>query len=303
MHRTTIEATTIGALSGWRVVTPYGSALIARQGAQLLSYTPAGGRPLIWLSEQAVFKTGHSVRGGVPICWPWFGVYDRNPQQVRDSVAATPKPGSHGWVRQVAWELAAQQTLADEAVLEFAFTAPRDHVAGWRHHAQLTLQMRFGKSLELTLSVRNQGDEPLTTTLALHTYLAVSDSRNVRISGLEGRHYLDTLHEWEKRQQLGAVTFDGETDRVYLDTTAPLTLHDPAWQRDTRLHATGSISTVVWNPGPEKCARLSDMADDAWPRMVCIETARVLDDAMTVRPGQAETVGLTISWRSTTEQP
>ena len=294
-----IEPTSIGALSGWRVTTPYGSALIAQQGAQLLSYTPAGRRPLIWLSEQAVFKPGISVRGGIPICWPWFGVYDRNPQSVRDSVRAESNASSHGWVRQVDWQASAQHVDNDNATLEFTFTVPRDYAPGWKHHAQLNLRMRFGKNIEITLSVRNQGVATLTTTLALHTYLAVSDSRHVKISGLEGHRYLDTLQEWKACQQQGAVTFDGETDRIYLDTTAPITLHDPGWQRDIRLQTTGSKSTVVWNPGQAKAARLQDMADDAWPHMACIETARVLDDALTVAPGQTEEVALSISWRST----
>lgn len=294
-----IEPTSIGTLSGWRITTPYGSALVARQGAQLLSYTPAGGRPLIWLSEQAIFKPGIPVRGGIPICWPWFGVYDRNPQAVRDSVGAPAGAASHGWVRQVDWLAATQYMEDDSVVLEFTFEAPREHAPGWKHHAQLGLQMRFGKTIEMTLSVRNQGTVPLTTTLALHTYLAVSDSRHVNIHGLEGHRYLDTTQDWQPRQQQGVVTLDGETDRIYLDTATPITLHDPGWQRDIRLHATGSKSAVVWNPGAAKCAGLKYMADDAWPHMACIETARVLDDALVVAPGKTEAVGLSISWRST----
>jgi len=294
-----IEPTSIGTLSGWRITTPYGSALVAQQGAQLLSYTPAGGRPLIWLSEQAIFKPGVPVRGGIPICWPWFGVYDRNPQPVRDSVGAAAGAASHGWVRQVDWLAATQYIEGDSVVLEFTFDAPREHTPGWRHHAQLSLQMRFGKTIEMMLSVRNQGTAPLITTLALHTYLAVSDSRHINILGLEGHRYLDTTQDWQPRQQQGAVTLDGETDRIYLDTAAPITLHDPGWQRDIRLQVTGSKSTVVWNPGVAKCAGLKDMADDAWPHMACIETARVLDDALMVTPGETEEVGLSISWRST----
>ncbi|WP_415819017.1 D-hexose-6-phosphate mutarotase [Bordetella tumbae] len=297
--RTHIEPTTVGALAGWRVTTPYGSALISQQGAQLLSYTPAGGRPLIWLSEQAVFKPGTPVRGGIPICWPWFGVYDRNPQSVRDSVAAAPGASSHGWVRQVDWQLSAQLIEDDTARLEFTFEAPRDHAPGWTHHAQLTLLMRFGKNIEITLSVRNRGVQDLTTTLALHTYLAVSDSQHVTIQGLEGHRYLDTVENWEPRQQQGAVRFNGETDRIYLDTATPLTLHDPGWKRDIRLQANGSRSTVVWNPGAAKAARLADMADDSWSHMACIETARVLDDALTVAPGATERVSLSIGWLTT----
>lgn len=294
-----IEPTSIGPLSGWRITTPYGSALVAQQGAQLLSYTPAGGRPLIWLSDEAVFKPGTSVRGGVPVCWPWFGVYERNPQAVRDSVAAPAGAGSHGWVRQADWQLALQTTEDESATLAFTYTAAREHVPGWDHHAEVTLRMRFGKNIQMNLAIRNQGDAALTTSMALHTYLAVSDSRHVTIHGLEGHQYLDTLSpQWEQREQHGHVTLEGEVDRIYLNTTTPITLQDPGWQRDIRLQATGAKSTVVWNPGPDKAARLKDMANDAWQNMACIETGRVLDDAMTVAPGTTESVSLMISWQS-----
>lgn len=292
-----IESTTIGQLPGWRVRTPHGSALVARQGAQLLSYTPAGGRPLVWLSEQARLAPGAPARGGVPVCWPWFAVYDRNPQAVRDSVAAPPGAASHGWVRQADWQLAGQCAEAGAAGLEFTFTAGPGHAPGWRHHALLTLGMRFGQDIALTLSVRNLGAQPFTTALALHTYLAISDSRRIEIHGLQGCDYLDMARGWTRHRQAGPVALDGETDRLYLDTLAPVTVHDPGWSRKVRLQASGSRSTVVWNPGPAKAARLDDFADDEWQRMVCVETARVLDDALAVGPGETATVAVTIGAR------
>jgi glucose-6-phosphate 1-epimerase len=295
-----IEPTTLGGLTAWRVTTRFGSALVTQRGAQLLSYTPAGGRPVIWLSEQARYAPDTAIRGGVPVCWPWFGVYDRNPQVVRECVAAPLGAASHGWVRQVDWDLAEQQTDAGAASMTFTYAAPPGHQPGWNHHAQLTLRLQFSERIEVSLSVQNRGTAPLSTTLALHTYLAVSDSRNVSLHGLSGHEYLDMVGDGESHRQQGLVTFAGETDRIYLNTRAPITLRDPGWQRDLRLLATNSHSTVVWNPGAAKAARLSDMADDAWPRMVCIETARVLDDALTVEPGQSETVGVAISWQPAT---
>ncbi|MCD0501884.1 D-hexose-6-phosphate mutarotase [Bordetella petrii] len=296
---TLIEPARIGQLPGWRVRTPHGSALVAQQGAQLLSYTPAGGRPLVWLSEQAHLRPGAPVRGGVPVCWPWFAVYGRNPQAVRDSVTAPADAPSHGWVRQADWQLAAQRSAGDTAELEFNFAAGPGFAPGWSHQALLTLQMRFGRDLVLALSVRNLGERPFTTALALHTYLAVSDSQRVEILGLEGRDYLDMAQQWSRHGQRGPITFQGETDRLYLDTSAPVTLHDHGWRREVRLRATGSRSTVVWNPGTVKAQRLDDMADEAWRHMACVETARVLDDAMTVAPGATETMALSISLRST----
>lgn len=299
MTTTRIEPTALDGLPAWRVTTPFGSALVTRRGAQLLSYTPAGGHPVIWLSERAQFTPGTPIRGGVPICWPWFGVYDRNPPSVRQCVCAPQGAGSHGWVRQVDWTLTQQQTDANCATLTFTLLAPPDYLPGWKHHAELTLRLRLDERIEVALSVRNRGMAPLTTTLALHTYLAVSDSRHVSIPELAGHQYLDMTRNGQVHRQQGVVTFNEETDRIYLNTTTPLTLRDPGWQRTLRLAATNSTSTVIWNPGAAKAARLKDMADDAWPRMVCIETARVLDDALTVEPDQAQTVAVAISWQST----
>lgn len=292
---THIEPAQMGQLQGWRVRTPHGSALVARQGAQLLSYAPAGGRPLVWLSEQAHLAPGKPVRGGIPVCWPWFAVYARNPQAVRDSVAAPPGAGSHGWVRQADWQLVEQHAGTDAADLAFEFTALPGHAPGWRHHAQLHLRMRFGQEISLVLSVRNLGAQAFTTALALHTYLAISDSRRIEIHGLHARDYLDMAHDWTRHRQAGPITLDGETDRMYLDTSAPVTVRDPGWRRTVRVQARGSHTTVVWNPGTAKAARLDDFADDAWQRMVCVETARALDDALAVAPGAAAEVALALS--------
>lgn len=294
---TQIEPATIGQLSGWRVSTPHGSALVAQQGAQLLSYTPTGGRPLIWLSEQAHLMPRMPVRGGIPICWPWFSTYARNPQAVHDSVAAPADAPSHGWVRQADWQLAAQHIDADAADLEFGFTALPGFAPGWRHTAHLTLRMRFGSDIRLALSVHNHGSQAFTTALALHTYLAVSNSRHIEIHGLQGRDYLDMAHDWARHHQAGPVMLDGETDRLYLDTTAPVVLHDPGWRRKVHLQATHAASTVVWNPGAAKARRLDDLGHPAWQHMACIETARILDGALAIPAGASETVSLSIHWR------
>jgi len=283
----------LGELDCLRIETPHGVALMARQGAQLLSYTPAGGKPLVWLSEEATFRAGATVRGGVPVCWPWFGVYARNPQVVRDCVNAPDDAPSHGLVRDVAWRLDEPATGRDWAELRFVLDLP-EGIGPWRHAARLALRARFGPSIELALSMSNTGPAPCTVSLALHTYLAVSDSRRVRIGGLQDKPYLDTTRDWQPLRQQGEIRIEEETDRIYLDVDRPIEVHDPDWRRIVRLDASNSRSTVVWNPWIAKSARLADFADEAWQRMLCIETARILDDALTVGPGATETVALAI---------
>src|SRR5690606_9569468 len=165
MHSASIMPLAIRHLDGWRIRTPHGTALVARQGAQLLSYTPAGEPPLVWLSERAHFTPGRPMRGGVPVCWPWFGAYARNPPAVRDSVGAPADAPSHGWVRQADWHLVAQRVEADAAELELGFDAPPGCAPGWRHDARLVLRIRCGRQLSLALSVHNRGAQACTTAL------------------------------------------------------------------------------------------------------------------------------------------
>ena len=154
--------------------------------------------------------------------------------------------------------------------------------------------MRFGERLRLEMTTHNLGDKPLPLSQALHTYFAVSDCRQVSIEGLQGNRYLDAMENWEERQQHGVVRFTGETDRVYLDVDKTLVIHDPLWERGIHVKGDGSRSAVVWNPWIDKAARLSQMPDDAWTGMLCIETARVMDDAMSVAPGRSETMSVEI---------
>lgn len=292
-----IDPVSLGQLECWRVRTPHGTALMARQGAQLLSYETADGRPVVWLSEDARFEHGVPVRGGVPVCWPWFGAYTRNPQAVRDAVGAPDNAPSHGLVRDLDWNLVEQHVRTDAAELIYTCDLSRG-LGPWLHPAQLTLRARFGATVSLALSTHNTGTQPFTVSLALHTYLAVSDSRVIDVEGLNGLDYIDTARGWETHNQQGPVAIEEETDRIYLDVDRPIVVRDPRWRRTVAIRARHSRSAVVWNPWIDKAARLSDFPDDAWQRMLCVETARVMDDVLTVAPGATETVEMSIEVRA-----
>ncbi|MCP1607594.1 D-hexose-6-phosphate mutarotase [Pseudomonas citronellolis] len=287
-----VEQTTIDELPCWRIHTEFGEALIAQQGAQLLSYQPHEQPPLVWLSEQTGYKRGQSLRGGVPVCWPWFGDLARNPVQVRTEYAGD-QPPAHGLVRGIDWQL---DDIADEqgALAVHWKLDARQGLPGWAPSAELSLVMRFGERLGLELTTRNLGDKPLALSQALHTYFAVSDVRQVSIDGLQGCRYIETLENWEERRQDGLVRIQGETDRIYLDVDRPLVIRDPQWQRGIHIQTGHSRSAVLWNPWVDKAQRLSQFADDAWQRMLCIETARVWDDVLSVAPGRSETMSVEI---------
>lgn len=283
-----------GPLTCWRIRQGDAELLVAEQGAQVLSYRRGDAPPIIWLSEEATFERGQSVRGGIPVCWPWFGDLARNPQDVQAMRQAdTPAP-AHGHVRNLDWQLDGIDAQGEATTLAFSFDTHTQPLPGWPHAVSLRLEIRLDDALHLALSTTNHGDHPVAFSQALHSYFAVSNVRQVYVEGLAGRSYIETLEGWEQRQQQGDLRFTGETDRIYLDLPDTLTLVDPSWQRRIVLRTEGSRSAVLWNPWIDKAQRLSSFADDAWQRMVCIETANVMGDRIELAPGGTQRLALSL---------
>lgn len=289
-----IESVQFDELECWRIRHLNAELLIARQGAQILSYQVDGQEPLIWLNDGAVFKLGTPVRAGMPICWPWFGNLDRNPDSVRAMRQSSEPAKAHGEVRALNWELLGVGEDGDALLVELVLPQAEGHLPGWPHNVALKLSIRLDQALNVSLVCYNGGSETVTLSQALHTYFAVSDVRQISIEGLDGLRYIETLENWEERQQAGDVTFVGETDRIYLDTPNLVSIVDPQWQRRIQIHTSGSNSAIVWNPWIEKTKTLADMADDGWQRMVCVETANVLGDVVTLAPDEMHVMGVSI---------
>ncbi|NBC10581.1 MAG: D-hexose-6-phosphate mutarotase [Planctomycetes bacterium] len=265
-----------GGLPRAIVTAPGGTGEVYLHGGHITAWQPTGYEPVIWMSREAVFAEGKAIRGGVPVCFPWFG-----------PKADDPDAPAHGLVRTQAWQLA--HSSADDKTVTLAL---RTTIDGWA----VTLTAMFGPSLTMTLAFTNTGASPATAEAALHTYFAVGDVRQAHISGLEHADYLDKV-EGGKTMNQGeeSIRFAGETDRVYLNTDAPCDLHDPVLRRRITVGKTGSRATVVWNPWIDKSARLADFGDDEWGRMCCIETAAVGEYAITLDPGATHELTATIN--------
>ena len=294
MARSHVERLELDELTCWRARVGTRELLISQQGAQVLSYQEDDQPPLIWLSEQAAYKRGQGVRGGVPVCWPWFGGLQHNPQTVQAMHLQPAAAPAHGLVRNLDWQLQGIDSRDDGVQLEFVYNSATQPLADWPHAAELRLSIRLDERLHIQLNSRNLGDTPLAISQALHSYFAVSDIRNVAVEGLHGCRYIETLEDWQQRQQDGLLTFSGETDRIYLDTPAQLSILDRTWQRRIQLHSSGSNSAVLWNPWIDKTQRLSQFAADAWTGMLCIEHANVLDDIRVLAPGEQHQLGLSL---------
>ena len=270
---------------GWpvaEITTPLASARVALHGAHVLSWQPAGQQPVIWVSKAAFFEPGKPVRGGVPVCWPWFG--------------AVPGKTLHGFVRTLVWQVrAAELDATGQLVLRLGLTDDANTRAVWDHAFDLELAVTVGRTLTLALTTRNTGDAPLNITQALHSYFCTDDITQTTVQGLDGTRYLDKVQNFAVCQQSGDVSFTGETDRIYTDTTADSLIQDGAGRRSIRISKQGSASTVVWNPWVEKEKTMADMAPGEHRQFLCVETCNAGPDAVTIAPAMTHTLAATIS--------
>ncbi len=261
------------------VRTPFSTATLALQGAHVMTWQPKGEKPVIWMSKQAKFAAGKSIRGGVPICWPWFGPHATQ--------AAYP---GHGFARTIPWTLTDARQLPDGRVrLALAPVMDKTTRAQWPHASTVKYSITIGQELVIGLATRNTGKTAFPLGQALHTYFQVGDIRQTTIAGLAGSTFIDKVAGGKRRKQRGTVSFAGETDRVYLGTSGCCGIVDPVLKRTVLITSTGSRSTVVWNPGAEKAAKMGDFGKTGSRQgedcMVCVETANAADDVITLAPG------------------
>lgn len=243
--------------------------LIALKGAQVLSWTPEGRAPVLWLSPLARLDQPKSMRGGIPVCWPWFADHPSDPSRP-----------FHGIARIADWDVVA--VSSDGETTRVTLTLPD------RANAALPLRPRLdveiGHRLRVTLTTLNGGATPVTLTEALHTYFAVSDVAEVTLDGLDGATYLDKVDAFARKSQSGPVRFDGETDRIYL-SGGLVRITDPLLHRTISVRSEGSGATVVWNPAAERARNIADIPEGGWRCFVCAETANAADAAVIIGPG------------------
>lgn len=268
----------MGGLVVARVAGRAGSAEIYLHGAQVTDFIPAGGRPVLFLSEASRFETAAAIRGGVPICFPWFGAN-----------AVDPAAPSHGFARLSEWELVDAHECDDDVVLTFLLTdTPATRASAWPHRFEARYTVTVGARLTLALQVTNRETDAIEYEEALHTYLRVSDVRGTTVSGLQGTTFLNQLTGLTEPAENSPIGFVTETDRLYLGSRGSATVADPDG-RTVTIESDESDSTVVWNPWIGKAARMGDFGDDEWTAMVCVETANVRRDQVRLEPGQSHT--------------
>ena len=273
-----------GGLAKIRVRAPAASAEIYLHGAQLTSWQPANAEEVIFLSELSQWQEGRAIRGGIPVCFPWFR-----------AKADDPSAPAHGFVRTKEWQLESVKSDGESVVVVCATENDESTGRWWPHAFRLVHTLSIGKSLRLELDVTNTGETPFRFEEALHTYFRVSQAETVSVRGLDGIAYLDNVDGNRRRTQSGDVIFTAKTDNAYIDVHSPAEVIDRALRRRIRTEKANSATTVVWNPWQDGAASLGDLGNDEWRQFACVEASNILDSAVSLAPGQQHSMQATIS--------
>lgn len=273
--------TGLGGLPLLVVDGPAARAEIYLHGATVTQWTPRGGRPLLWVSAASRFTREAPIRGGVPICFPWFG-----------GRSGHPESPSHGFARLSEWSLLGAQDDGEDVTVLLRLTHENATGAStWPHRFDAVYTVVIGSRLSLALEVTNRGHDEMVFEEALHTYFDVRDIRTTEVSGLEGTPFYDRLAGPEPvAGEAGPVRFGSQTDRIYLGTTARTTVRDRESGRSVLISKSGSDATVVWNPWIDNARAMADFGDDQWKRMVCVEVCNVHGAAVRLAPGESHTM-------------
>ena len=258
------------------------TASLCLQGAHLMTWQPKSQAvPVVWLSRDAKLAAGKSIRGGAPVCWPWFGAHA--------SEAGFP---GHGFARTVPWRVVGSGTEPNGATrLTLRLQENEKTRAQWPHACMLDLTVVVGETLRMELTTENTGAADFVIGEALHTYFRIGDIGAVRVSGLENCDYWDKVGGSTLKKQSGVIDFSGETDRVYINTAAECVIEDDKLKRRIYVAKSGSFSTVVWTPWAEKAGKMGDMGQpDGWREMVCVESVNAIENVVKVAAGARHTM-------------
>ncbi|CAE6951020.1 Belongs to the glucose-6-phosphate 1-epimerase family [Vibrio sp. B1REV9] len=265
-----------------RVIHEKATAGIALHGGHVISFAPEGQEDLIWMSEKAIFDGKAALRGGIPVCWPWFG-----------RIAAP----AHGFARSSEWELVEHRENDNGVIVELALLPTKETLSIWPHLFDARLIVEVSDQLKVTLKVTNIDEKAWTFSGALHTYLNVGDILQAQTTGM-GPEYIDSLKGGEICQGGEVLQLTGTIDRVYTQPEAQILVKDPVLARTLSVENQGHNSAVLWNPWAEGAQGMGDMADRGYETMMCVESsvhAPSIEQGKTLQPGESHELITTIS--------
>jgi glucose-6-phosphate 1-epimerase len=274
-----------GDLPKIKVRTELSTAEIYLLGAHLTGFQKNDEPPLLFTSQESQFAAGKAIRGGVPIVFPWFG-----PREGR---------AQHGFARVTEWEWEGSSAAPDGS-LTVRFRLPDSAArADGSPPASVTFTVTVSDNLTMELTIANpSGTESLSFENCLHAYFAIGDIAEIEITGLKGTAYIDKVDNFTRKvESADAIRISSETDRVYLDATGTVEIHDSRYRRNIRVEKSGSASTVIWNPWIAKAKQMRDFGDDEFKQMVCVESGNVAQNKITLAPGKSASLKVVLSSR------
>lgn len=255
---------------GLNISHAYCQAKVSLYGGQVLSFRPSGHREVLWLSGQASYQRGKAIRGGIPLCWPWFGANDKQSQYLAENPNTALKAGNHGFARQLPWYITSIDADESGVTLVLVLSGDNQHPL-WPNAYTLTQTLFFGKSFKQTLAMSNDSSEDAQYSAALHSYFTVSNPSQVSIDALTGVRYSDKL-TGSLSTQHESVSCVGEIDREY-HSGEKMTIIDDNWQRKIDLISSNCQQWVLWNPGAALANTMADIHPKGEQEYVCLEAA------------------------------
>lgn len=261
---------------------PLATAKIALQGAHIIHWRPKGEKnDVLWVSDHARYVKGRSIRGGAPVCWPWFGAHPTDSTRCQ-----------HGFVRVIPWKLIDTHTTytgATRLVLQMIETPEAKQQLSYPY--VLTIMFTIGKRLKIDMATTNKAHHPFVIGEAFHTYINVSDVENIKVTGLEDIVYADKVRDYQRYVEHGVLRFKSEFDRVFLNHTEDCVIYDKGYDRIIRIAKSGSDTTIVWNPWSEKAHALGDMGSgDEWRKFICVESANAMENSVVINPNRTHVI-------------
>lgn len=295
-----IKKSTKGNVVVWNLKSKHFEAQISQQGGQLIYYKRTNEPDIVWRNPFSEFTSGEPIRGGIPICFPWFGNFEQNPEAIKNmaSPSASHSFPFHGLVRQQKWRLHSLVLENHICRISFELELDNDYFINWPHTCKIKIDYIFGDNLEVKLTVYNENNYPLPVTLALHTYYHVSDVEHVELYGFKSNCYYDALDSWSKKIQTHEPGIVQEIARTFIERTGTISIIDRGYNRKIIIDSQDSSSCILWNPYKNRSPKLDQFSSEAWKEMLCIETARARDDYLTVPQNESRSINLYISSES-----
>ncbi|MFH6907768.1 D-hexose-6-phosphate mutarotase [Vibrio fluvialis] len=265
-----------------RVIHEKATAGIALHGGHVVSFQPAGQSELIWMSDAAIFDGKAALRGGIPVCWPWFG--------------RLANPG-HGFARSSEWRLVEHRENEQGVIVTLGLNANDATLAIWPYQFDVLLHVEVSEQLKVSLEIHNTDEKAWTFSGALHTYLNVGDITQVQTTGM-GAEYIDSLQDAKVCQGGETLALTDTIDRVYTQPEVQIEVQDPVLKRTLVVENSGHNSAVLWNPWSQGAASIGDMTDDGYKTMLCVEStlhAPCLSAGKTLQPGEQYLLTTTLS--------